>query len=128
MSDPGLRVLAVDDENDALELLHYLLTRHGAEVRAETSVAGAMATLRSWRPDVIVSDIAMPGEDGFSFMERVRRLAPERGGRVPAAMQGRSFRALITAPDSFAGDSLGRGAFGCGQHLRSSRRLQRPRR
>jgi CheY-like chemotaxis protein len=94
-------VLAVDDEQDALELLNYLLTRHGAEVRAESSVAGALAALKTWRPDVIVSDIAMPGEDGFSLIKQLRALPEAEGGRIPVvaltAYVGKKERAKIFA-------------------------------
>jgi PAS domain S-box-containing protein len=79
-----LRVLVVDDERDARELLHSMLTHYGAEVKVCASAAEALRTLDEWRPDVLVSDIGMPREDGYEFMKKVRAREPERGGRIPA--------------------------------------------
>jgi CheY-like chemotaxis protein len=81
-------VLVVDDEADARELVATLLRHYGARVTAVSSAAEALALLKSsdaeTRPDVLVSDIGMPGEDGYSLIERIRRLAPEHGGLIPA--------------------------------------------
>jgi CheY-like chemotaxis protein len=79
-----LRVLLVDDERDARELFISILTHYGAEVKACASAAEALQTLDEWRPDVLVSDIGMPGEDGYEFIRKVRAREPERGGRIPA--------------------------------------------
>jgi PAS domain S-box-containing protein len=80
----GLRVLLVDDERDTLDLLSSLLTRHGAEVEARTNVRDALEALKGWRPEVIISDLAMPEEDGYSFIKKLRALPPEEGGVTPA--------------------------------------------
>ncbi len=80
----GLRVLVCDDEPDARELVTTLLTAHGAEVRAVASVLEAMSAFAEFSPDVIVSDIGMPQLDGYSLIRKIRRLAPEQGGRTPA--------------------------------------------
>jgi signal transduction histidine kinase/CheY-like chemotaxis protein len=80
----GLRVLVVDDEPDARDLLDTVLRRQGAAVVGAASAAEAFARLTAEPPDVLVSDIGMPGEDGFRLLARVRRLDPEHGGRVPA--------------------------------------------
>jgi PAS domain S-box-containing protein len=94
----GLRVLLVDDDEDALKLLTVLLKRHGAEVAAAASAAAVPALLENVRPDVLVSDVGMPGEDGYSLIRRIRALGPERGGQTPAialtAYAGDSDRAL----------------------------------
>jgi CheY-like chemotaxis protein len=74
----------VDDELDARELLHSILTHYGAEVKVCASAAEALRTLDEWRPDVLVSDIGMPREDGYEFMKKVRARKPEHGGRIPA--------------------------------------------
>jgi PAS domain S-box-containing protein len=80
-----LRVLVVDDEPDTRELLSAVLTNCGARVTQAGSAAEALEQLGRERFDVLVSDIGMPGEDGYSFIRRVRALTPERGGRTPAA-------------------------------------------
>ncbi len=82
---PGLRILVVDDEPDARSLVSTLLGSCGAEVRTASSAAEAFEVLREFRPNVLLSDIAMPGEDGYDLIRRVRELTPEEGGRVPAA-------------------------------------------
>jgi CheY-like chemotaxis protein len=79
----GAKVLVVDDESDARDALVGLLERYGANVRPATSVAEAMAALEIELPDVVVSDIGLPGEDGYELIRKVRRLPPERGGRLP---------------------------------------------
>ena len=81
----GLRILVVDDEADARQIITTLIRRTGAEVLACESANEALEALESWHPDVLMSDIAMPGEDGYSLINRVRSLPAERGGHVPAA-------------------------------------------
>jgi signal transduction histidine kinase len=81
----GLRVLLVDDEPEAREIISTVMTRTGAEVTACKSASEALATLLEWKPDVILSDIAMPDEDGYSFIGKVRSLPREKGGATPAA-------------------------------------------
>jgi PAS domain S-box-containing protein len=80
----GLRVLVVDDQPDILELLHDLLASCGAHVRLCDNARDALAAVRTWRPDVLVSDIAMPGDDGYWLIQHVRALPPEEGGALPA--------------------------------------------
>ena len=80
----GVRVLAVDDEPDARSLLKTVLEQCGVEVRTCGSATDALAELEKWRPDVLVSDIGMPEEDGYFLIRGVRRLSPESGGRTPA--------------------------------------------
>jgi PAS domain S-box-containing protein len=80
----GLRVLIVDDEKDALALLMTVLQERGATVNAASSVAEALEQFQRARPDVIVSDIGMPGEDGYSLIRKVRGRSAEQGGRTPA--------------------------------------------
>jgi PAS domain S-box-containing protein len=81
----GLRVLVVDDERDTRELLVAVLGQCGAEVTPVASVADALAALDDHKPDVVVSDVEMPGEDGYSFIRKLRALEQERGWRLPAA-------------------------------------------
>ena len=81
----GLRVLLVDDEPEARQIISTVITRTGAEVTACTSAHEALAKLMEWKPDVILSDIAMPDEDGYSFIGKVRSLPRDKGGETPAA-------------------------------------------
>jgi signal transduction histidine kinase len=79
-----VRVLVVDDEADAREVLRGTLSLFGAQVRAVDGIEPALETLRVWQPHVLVSDLGLAGEDGYSLIRRVRALDPERGGRTPA--------------------------------------------
>jgi CheY-like chemotaxis protein len=81
----GVKVLVVDDEPDAREIVAMVLERCGANVLAARSAAEALPLLLRDRPHVLVCDIEMPGEDGYQFIGRVRALAREAGGSVPAA-------------------------------------------
>jgi len=80
----GLKVLVVDDEADSRAVVQRLLEACNAVVLASASAADALERVAAERPDVLVSDIGMPGEDGYSLIRRVRALGPERGGNVPA--------------------------------------------
>jgi CheY-like chemotaxis protein len=81
----GLRVLLVDDEIETRQIISTVVERTGAEVKSCTSAREALSALVQWRPHVILSDIAMPDEDGYSFIGRVRSLAQDEGGSTPAA-------------------------------------------
>jgi hypothetical protein len=93
----GLRVLVVDDEADTRELVATVLERRGAVVSVAASAADAFAALQEAPPDVLLSDLGMPGEDGYSLIGRVRALAADHGGAVPAV--------ALTA---YAGPEVGR--------------------
>lgn len=80
----GLKVLIVDDDEHARALLTATLSRFGATLRAASSVAEAMEALRTFAADVVISDIAMPGEDGYALIRKLRDLGPELGRDVPA--------------------------------------------
>jgi PAS domain S-box-containing protein len=80
----GLKVLVVDDEPDARTLVKRLLEECEAVVTTAASAAEALERVQAERPDVLVSDIGMPGEDGYSLMRRVRALPADRGGETPA--------------------------------------------
>jgi len=81
----SVRVLLVEDDNDTRDAYGAMLAALGAEVRTAPSAADGFLAMQRFHPQVILCDVAMPGEDGLSFIRRVRRLDPERGGRVPAA-------------------------------------------
>jgi PAS domain S-box-containing protein len=80
----SLTILVVDDEADTRELLKTGLESCGAQVTLAASAAEALEALESSVPDVLISDIGMPGEDGYDLLRHLRSLPPERGGRVPA--------------------------------------------
>jgi PAS domain S-box-containing protein len=80
----GVKVLVVDDERDAREMVRRVLAGAGADVRTSASVADGIAAVSEFRPDVLISDIGMPGEDGYAFIQRVRMLGPDAGGNVHA--------------------------------------------
>jgi PAS domain S-box-containing protein len=80
----GVRVLCVDDDVDTCEMLTQLLESCGAEVRTATNVSDAFRVLQEWRPDVLISDVGMPEQDGYMLIQKLRALAPSQGGRIPA--------------------------------------------
>ena len=80
----GLRALVVDDEADTCEMVGVMLRERGAEVSTVTTAAEALAELERSRPHLLISDIGMPGVDGYELMRRVRRLPPAAGGKIPA--------------------------------------------
>jgi len=80
----GVRVLVVEDEVDARELIKRVLIQCGAEVDTASGAIAALDILHVRRPDVLLSDIGMPEVDGYEFIRRVRRLPREQGGKVPA--------------------------------------------
>jgi signal transduction histidine kinase/CheY-like chemotaxis protein len=80
----GVHVLVVDDEDDARDILSALLARCRVTVSLAASAAEAIRRVREDRPDVVISDIGMPGEDGYAFIKRLRAVEPAQGGRTPA--------------------------------------------
>ncbi len=87
LADPKLRnrrILLVEDDLDTQELIMTVLRRHGANVTAVSSSAAALEDLARARPDVIISDIGMPAENGYELIRKIRALTPEQGGHVPA--------------------------------------------
>ena len=81
----GLKVLVVDDEADTRELICEVLKECGSEVIMCRSVDEAMAALAQHKPDILISDLGMPDEDGYSLISKIRALPAERGGQIPAA-------------------------------------------
>ncbi len=80
----GVSLLVLDDEADTRDMLQALLESRGAHVDVVTTVDACLASLATKQPDVLVSDVGMPGEDGYTLLERLRRRPREQGGRVPA--------------------------------------------
>lgn len=79
-----LRVLVVDDDQDARDLIGILLRAYGADVVTAASAARALELVKRERFDALVSDIAMPDQDGYELMRAIRALRPEWGGDLPA--------------------------------------------
>jgi len=81
----GVRVLVVDDARNVREVVADILTQYGATVTAVGSAEEALAALQRERPDVLLSDLTMPGKGGYWLIGQVRALPPEHGGVTPAA-------------------------------------------
>ncbi len=79
-----VRVLVVDDEAEARDVLRSALSVFGAQVHAVDSIDAAIETLRTWQPHVLVSDLGLAGEDGYALIRRVRSLEAAGSGRIPA--------------------------------------------
>jgi signal transduction histidine kinase/DNA-binding response OmpR family regulator len=80
----GLRILVVDDEADSRELVTAVLTRCGSNVKCCESTEEALQAFREWGPDLLISDIGMPNEDGYSFITKLRKLRLKRAKEIPA--------------------------------------------
>ena len=80
------RVLIVDDDSDTRALVSAMLQPYGVEVRTAAAARAALETLKEFKADLLISDIGMPGDDGYTFIQKVRALAKEREGpyRLPA--------------------------------------------
>ena len=95
----GVRVLVVDDVRAVREVVASILSHDGAEVTAVGSAEEALDALQGERPDVLLSDLAMPGKGGYWLIGQVRALPPERGGVTPAvaltAFAGPEHRASV---------------------------------
>jgi CheY-like chemotaxis protein len=80
----GVDVLVVDDDPDVRDLVQFILAQCGARVRTAASAAEALEALSQAPPDVLISDIGMPGEDGYSLIRKVRAREASRGRRIAA--------------------------------------------
>jgi signal transduction histidine kinase/CheY-like chemotaxis protein len=81
----NINVLIVDDEKDTREFLQVALEQYGATVFSAASAAEAWHLLQTQQPDILLSDVGMPDEDGFTLIRRIRSLPPDQGGKIPAA-------------------------------------------
>ncbi|MUG93952.1 response regulator [Scytonema sp. UIC 10036] len=106
----GLRILIVDDNVDTLELITFILEQCQAQVKTATSASDAISIFLQFKPEVLISDIGMPGEDGYSLIQKIRTLPPEQNGQVPAA--------ALTA---FAGESESSRALAAGFQIHISK-------
>ncbi|HEY2759187.1 MAG TPA: response regulator, partial [Pirellulales bacterium] len=80
----GIKVMVVDDQTDAQSLIRCVLEECGAKVITCSSATEALPVLELEKPAVLLSDIGMPGVDGYEFLRKVRALGPDRGGHLPA--------------------------------------------
>lgn len=81
----GLKVLVVDDEADTRDLISEVLKECGSEVITSRSAAEALVALEQDKPDILISDLGMPDEDGYALITKIRALPSDRGGQIPAA-------------------------------------------
>jgi signal transduction histidine kinase/DNA-binding response OmpR family regulator len=91
----GLRILVVDDEVDSRDLVSAILTRCGSEVNCCESATDAIKAIQDWKPDLLVSDIGMPNEDGYSLIKKMRKLKSKRARQTPAV----ALTAYVTQED-----------------------------
>ncbi|MEH2230426.1 MAG: response regulator [Nostoc sp.] len=107
MSFQGLRLLVVDDDTDTRILLTFLFELEGAEVIAVASADEALKKMSSFKPDILISDICLPDEDGYSLLLKVKNLEEKRGRKIPAiALTASTFeddrkRALLAGYDIY---------------------------
>jgi CheY-like chemotaxis protein len=99
----GVRILLIDDNTDCLAAVRMLLEFNGAEVHAVASAQAGRTALTEQRPHVIVADLSMPGEDGFSFLASVRAGDSRTGGNTPAL----AFSALSPVPAEIRARKVG---------------------
>lgn len=80
----GVRILLVEDDDDIRDLMRIALEARGALLTAVDGARAAVAAIEGATPDIVISDISMPGEDGHALMRKVRGLPLTRGGKIPA--------------------------------------------
>ena len=98
----GVRILLVEDDDDIRDLMRMALEARGAILTAVESARAGLAAIEARTPDIVISDISMPGDDGHALMRKVRGLPLTRGGKVPAI--------ALTALDSRAARVASRAA------------------
>ncbi|WP_373527294.1 response regulator [Nostoc sp.] len=84
MSFKGLRLLVVDDDLDTRTLLTFLFELDGAEILTAASAAEALEIISFFKPDILISDICLPDEDGYSLLVKIRNIEAKRGRKIPA--------------------------------------------
>lgn len=80
----GVHILLVEDDADSREMLTVMFDQYAMKTTAVDSAAAALNAIQEFQPDILVSDVGLPGEDGYSLIKKIRRLAPEQNGLVPA--------------------------------------------
>ena len=84
MADSPQRILLVEDNDDSREMLELVFEQHGMTVTSVATAAEGLQALKQIKPDVLISDIGLPNEDGYQLIRKVRELSPEDGGLTPA--------------------------------------------
>jgi CheY-like chemotaxis protein len=79
-----VRLLIVEDDPDSLEVMRTIAESHGAEVRTSTSTDGALHVLKQWLPDVLISDLGLPDEDGYELIQKANIVSCENAKQIPA--------------------------------------------
>jgi signal transduction histidine kinase/CheY-like chemotaxis protein len=80
----GVRVLLVEDNEDSRDMLKVMFEQHGMEITAVDSAAAALLAIKQIHPHILVSDVGLPGEDGYELISKIRQLTPQQGGAIPA--------------------------------------------
>ena len=80
----GIRLLLVEDNDDSREMLKVMFQQYAVDVTAVASAAEALEAIKQIKPDILISDVGLPGEDGYALIRKIRQLPPEQGGLVPA--------------------------------------------
>jgi signal transduction histidine kinase/ActR/RegA family two-component response regulator len=80
----GIRLLLVEDNKDSREMLRILFEQYGINVDSSASAAEALESIERNKPDILISDVGLPGEDGYELIKKIRKLSPEQGGNTPA--------------------------------------------
>ena len=80
----GSHILLVEDNEDSREMLKMLFEQHGLEITAVDSAAAALTAIKQAQPDILISDVGLPGEDGYELIKKIRQLSPAEGGTIPA--------------------------------------------
>ncbi|MEH2169434.1 MAG: response regulator [Nostoc sp.] len=107
MSFKGLRLLVVDDDADTRTLLTFLFELEEGEVVAAASADEALKIMSFFKPDILISDICLPDEDGYSLLLKIRNLQAKRGRKIPAialtasTLEGDRKRALLAGYDIY---------------------------
>jgi CheY-like chemotaxis protein len=109
----GFRVLVVEDQKDWRELVIGFLELQGAHVKTASSVAGALEILDGWIPDVLISDLGMPDQDGFHLIRELRSRDAEKGGTIPAL-----------ALSGYASAAAGEAAVSAGYQMRLTKPIE----
>ena len=80
----GIRILLVEDDEDSREMLKIMFEQNGMHITGVESAAKAVELIQQMKPDVLISDIGLPNEDGYELIGKIRQLSPEKGGLTPA--------------------------------------------